>query len=368
MALSRTTDWLPHLLATRAGQVTAYDYVVRSFQDMAFAVALSRVSEPAAAEEVTQDAFIEAYMALPSLNDPRAFPGWLRTIVERQCSRWLRARSPRPALTHDDGSDSSMEQELETRELQLNLVTVLDELPEHERAVILMVYVADYSQPEIAELLELPLTTVKKRLHDAKARLRRMLLGSATSSARALRPSSRRRLGDAVAFSTACISGDLATALALLRESPALVRCFGAAEEPHMRELDAHWGWPPLHLAAHHGHLPIVRLLLEHGAPLEARALNSIGNTALGAAVWGEQLEVVRHLVAAGADLDAVNHFGQSPLHRAVRRGAVEIAAFLRQSGADARLRDADGLTPNEVAHALGHSDMLDALTTEIET
>lgn len=342
---ARLPIWLPQLLAARAGQTAAYDRIVRTFQDMAFAVALSHVPERAAAEEITQDAFIEAFMALESLNDPLAFPGWLRTIVERQCSRWLRARKPHPAPPHDDGSDPSLEREVEARELQVQLVSVLDELPEHKRAVVLMVYVADYSQREIAELLELPLTTVKKRLHDAKACVRRLLLATAESSVHALRPSSRRRFGDSVAFSTACISGDVATVEALLRQSPALVRCFGAVEEPHMRRIDAHWGWPPLHLAAHHGHRRLVQLLLEHGAPLEARALNSIGNTALGAAVWGDHLEIVRLLVVAGADIDAVNHFGQSPLHRAVRRGALEIAALLRRSGADASLCDADGLT-----------------------
>ena len=58
-----------------------------------------------------------------------------------------------------------------------------------------------------------------------------------------------------------------------------------------MRRIDAHWGWTPLHLAAHYGRLDIVRLLVESGADIEARALDSVGSTPLRAAVWSDRPE-----------------------------------------------------------------------------
>jgi RNA polymerase sigma factor (sigma-70 family) len=355
-----SADWVADLGAARAGSVEAYGRIISNFQDMAFAVALARLSDPWAAEDMTQEAFIEAFMDLRNLKDLRAFPGWFRTIVERQCSRWLRAEKEPVAVDPDMGaSDESPQRELELSEFKVNFMNVLNDVPEHERIVILMHYVGDYSQRDIASFLELPITTIKKRLHDGKSRLRRLLVERATTQIHAFRPSANNRLKDMVEFSAACIAGDETRVRALLRDHPELVATYGEVEEPKMRRIGAHWGWPPLHLAAHYGHLNVVAALVENSAPLERSSLNSIGNTAVGAAVWGNRLDVVRYLVGKGARLDARNRFGQSPLHRAVWRGAAEIAEFLIDAGADESARDPDGRTPAEVAEKLGNAEML---------
>ncbi|PYN81118.1 MAG: hypothetical protein DMD96_10790 [Candidatus Rokuibacteriota bacterium] len=102
--------------AAQRGDLDAYGRIFVRFQDIAFAVALARLREPAVAQDVAQEAFIEALMSLERLAEPAAFPGWFRTIVERQASRVLRSRrptagsSPPEAPTPvDDGPERSAE-------------------------------------------------------------------------------------------------------------------------------------------------------------------------------------------------------------------------------------------------------------------
>jgi RNA polymerase sigma-70 factor, ECF subfamily len=61
------------------GDVRAFVELTRRFQNFAFGSALALVRDFQQAEDVVQDAFVAAWSALPTLDDPAAFPGWLRT-------------------------------------------------------------------------------------------------------------------------------------------------------------------------------------------------------------------------------------------------------------------------------------------------
>jgi hypothetical protein len=137
----------------------------------------------------------------------------------------------------------------------------------------------------------------------------------------------------AVQLCSACIAGDVKAARRALREDPSLVECRGEVADvhkPHMRQALAHDGWPPLHLATHYGHLPVVRLLLDHGADVEAVSRNAIGNTALSAAAFGNHFDVVQFLLARGANPAARNRHGKTALDRATETGRTRIAQILR--------------------------------------
>src|SRR4029453_11532494 len=79
-------------LVRRAAQrdVDAFVELTRRFQQFAFGSALAMVGDFHRAEDVVQEAFVAAWAALPTLEEPKAFPGWLRTIVRRRASRLLR--------------------------------------------------------------------------------------------------------------------------------------------------------------------------------------------------------------------------------------------------------------------------------------
>src|SRR5215475_2407787 len=74
------------------GDVGAFVELTRRFRNFAFGSALSLVHDFQQAEDVVQEAFVAAWSALPTLDDPAAFPGWLRTIVRHHAFRILRRK------------------------------------------------------------------------------------------------------------------------------------------------------------------------------------------------------------------------------------------------------------------------------------
>lgn len=121
-------------------------------------------------------------------------------------------------------------------------------------------------------------------------------------------------------------------------------------------------GFPPLGLAAHFGHMEVVRYLLDKGAEVNFAAKET-GFTALTGAIAGGHREIVRELIAAGAD---VNHRYEeqefSPLLTAAADGDQEVVQLLIDAGADVRVRTKDGKTPISLAVERGHPEVAELL------
>ena len=172
---------LAELVATaraprEAGHEAAFGEIVRRFRANAQASAFQLLRDSHLAQDVTQEAFLDAYLGLGQLREPAAFPGWFRRIVFKHADR-IRRRSR--ALFEDLGSaevqphaGASPEAWAATRENIARVRDALSRLPQHERDVVVLFYFAQVSHSEIAERLALPVSTVKKRLHDARRRLR----------------------------------------------------------------------------------------------------------------------------------------------------------------------------------------------------
>lgn len=104
----------------------------------------------------------------------------------------------------------------------------------------------------------------------------------------------------------------------------------------------------PLHSAATRGFVPMIQLLLENGAEVDAR--DSAGFTPLiNAAEQGRTL-AIRALVVAGANVNAANSVRHTPLWLSASRGHLDSVAYLLQHGADPALAAADGQTPLHIA------------------
>src|SRR6266851_6341019 len=171
----------------------AYELIVRRFQDMAVGYSYSIIRDFQLAEDAAQEAFLEAYRNLNKLRDPAAFPGWFRRIVFKQCDRVTRARSfstiPLDAAERRASKEPTQADALEQREMTNKILAAVDSLPGHERAATMLYYMSGYSQAEVAEFLDVPVTTIKKRLHTARNRLREMLVDLVEDSLREQRPS-----------------------------------------------------------------------------------------------------------------------------------------------------------------------------------
>ncbi|MDQ7028096.1 MAG: sigma-70 family RNA polymerase sigma factor [Anaerolineae bacterium] len=162
-----------------------FDELVRRFRGMAFKQAYQMLGDVQMAEDAVQEAFLTAYLHIEKLRDPQAFPAWLRRIVMTQSHRMIRGKQPhletletRLDLATEKPSPESI---LEEREMQSHLQSAIDALPEKERAVTEGFYIQGESQKEIAERLQVPLTTVKKRLQYAREHLR-LLVGDVNAA------------------------------------------------------------------------------------------------------------------------------------------------------------------------------------------
>lgn len=165
---------------TPAERLAAFGEIVRRFQDMAYGCAYAVLGDFHLAEDAAQEAFLVAYRALPRLREPKAFPGWLRRIVLTQCNRMTRRRAVPTTALDAAASAASCEPEplmvMEQREMKDRVLDAIRALPEPQRMATTLFYINGYPQKEIAKFLEVPVTTVKKRLLTARSRLKKEMM------------------------------------------------------------------------------------------------------------------------------------------------------------------------------------------------
>ncbi len=160
---------------SREGDLEAFTEVVRRFQDMAHGYAYSILGDFHLAEDAAQEAFVDAYYKLDALREPAAFPGWFRRIVFKHCDRAIQKKSV-PTVPLEEGMRVA-EPNPERSELQERVLEAIRDLPERQREATTLYYINGYSQDEISDFLEVPVTTVKKRLHDSRKKLKERMLG-----------------------------------------------------------------------------------------------------------------------------------------------------------------------------------------------
>jgi ankyrin repeat protein len=127
-------------------------------------------------------------------------------------------------------------------------------------------------------------------------------------------------------------------------------------------------GFHPLGFACFFGRREVFDLLLAHGADLEAPARNAMQARPIHSAAAQRDpalaLDFTRRLLAAGASPNVRQQGGFTPLHEAAQRGHAELAALLREHGAEVEARTDDGRTAVDVARERGH----DALARLLES
>ena len=121
------------------------------------------VHDAAAAEDVTQDAFLAAVDALDRFDRRRPFAPWLHRIVANRAIDWAR----REALRRRVDGEAEPERTAAPDGLGEDVMEALAELPAEQRAVVVLRHLLEYTPGEIAAMLELPRGTVNSRLRRA---------------------------------------------------------------------------------------------------------------------------------------------------------------------------------------------------------
>jgi RNA polymerase sigma factor (sigma-70 family) len=352
--VAHVQDLVEQVLAAQAGDVDAFETLVRRYQDFAYVAAFARVGDRQLAQDVAQEAFLQAHRDIHSLREPRAFGAWLRRLVAKHSDRLMRGKHlmtvPLDAAIDAHYDQPQATEVVEATELADLVRAEVNRLPEHERVAIALYYVADRPQGEIAAFLAVPLSTIKKRLHDARRRLKERLMARFSEHLREFCPSQDDRFTQRVNFLIAVRTGELARVERQLASDPSLLEVTLSGEDWGRAEmgqpiLPLEFDYSPLLFAANYGHRKLAEVLLRHGANPNVRLR---GETPLGRAVLMHDEAMVDLLLRSGADPNAATLNGITPLHRAAMRGHAAIARRLLDAGAHPAALDASGRTPGE--------------------
>jgi RNA polymerase sigma-70 factor (ECF subfamily) len=204
----RDESWTEVAILVRraqAGDREAFGTLVEQFQRTVHAICLRRLGNPSEALEMTQEVFLHVLRRLDQLREPERFAGWLRQVAVRMAINRATRRTSPPSVESgvlELASESRADPlaELISRERAHQLWEALGRLKAIDREALVAFYIHGQSLFEIAGSLEIPLGTVKRRLHTARKRLKAELEASVADSAEW---SDRRGLDD---------DGDLVTA------------------------------------------------------------------------------------------------------------------------------------------------------------
>lgn len=177
----------------QGGDKHAFDLLVGKYQRKLGRLLSRFIRDPAEVEDVTQEAFIKAYRALPSFRGESAFYTWLYRIGINTAKNYLVSQSRRaPTTTEFDTEDAETfedgdqlrdintpESVLLSKQIGETVNTAMDALPEELRIAIVLREIEGLSYEEIAQIMKCPIGTVRSRIFRAReavaARLRPLL-------------------------------------------------------------------------------------------------------------------------------------------------------------------------------------------------
>ena len=168
---------------TLDGDESAFTTLVKKYQKWVHTLVWRKIGDFHIAEEITQDIFLKVYKKLSTLKPPDHFPGWLYVIATRHCIAWLRKKQlpttsldAMPAVELEAlcyakyemarGEEASIAQRREC------VKRLLQKLPESERTVVTLYYLAEMTSEEISTFLGVSPNTVRSRLRRARKRLK----------------------------------------------------------------------------------------------------------------------------------------------------------------------------------------------------
>lgn len=167
-----------HIDKVLQGDVQSFSFLVESYKDMAYTLALKIVRNEEDAEEVAQDSFVKAFQQLGSFKGKSKFSTWLYTIVYRTAISKTRKKQVAVAAIDDyvvnnftaDETHSQIDK-LKKDEQQDYIKAAINNLPELDALLITLFYLNENTLDEIKEITGYSKTNVKVRLFRARKKL-----------------------------------------------------------------------------------------------------------------------------------------------------------------------------------------------------
>ena len=166
------------VLATRSGEIRAFDVLFYRYRDGIFRVGLAITKDPSYAEEIVVDTFARAFRAIERLEPDDSLRPWLYRVAvnlsyNRQPRKGIVFSTLEDALadvmTPEEGSPPALAERAEQRAVVLECI---DRLGPKHKVVVILHYLNGLNLAEIAEIARCPVGTVKSRLHYALRKLR----------------------------------------------------------------------------------------------------------------------------------------------------------------------------------------------------
>lgn len=181
-----------------AGKSGAFDQLVSRYLDGLYGFFQRFVGNSAAADDLVQETFLQVHLAAGSFDPQRPFKPWLYTIAANKGRDYMRSRGRRPAQSLDttgsdpdgpsaaaqlEGEAPDVAEQLEADELVESVQRMIAQMPEHLRMILILGYYQRLPYAEIAEILDIPVGTVKSRLHSAVNHFSRLWLSQNRAAA-----------------------------------------------------------------------------------------------------------------------------------------------------------------------------------------
>ena len=349
--------WVALVGAAQQGDASAWPGIIDRFEDIAVGSAVGLCGDLDETRDIAQEAFVLAFRHLHDLRDPAAFPAWLlrliRTAINRRTRRRGGATVPLDVASRGDASGALVDPAPGPEEVALataeaaEVRAAVESLPERERCVVALHHLAGMPYAEVADFLGITTSAAKKRAWSARARLKELLPMVADALASA-RPSRSESFRDTILVFQALRDRDADGLARLLARDPTLAT---ATEDwSPVEGFDSRLGFSDrataLIRAAGIGDLRLVRLLVEAGAPVADACPCANHESALFAAVNIGAADVVDYLLDHGASVDGGAFDGETTaLHVAVYRERHDLVRRLLAAGADPASTDAHGRT-----------------------
>jgi RNA polymerase sigma factor (sigma-70 family) len=155
---------------------SAYQKILNLYKGRIFSYVYRMVKNYHDAEDITFDAFIKCFNALPRFDTSKPFLTWLFTITHNVTMDYFRKNKQEYEYFDErHASDEDMVQDYAQKRKMERIDLALLQLPTIDRELIILFHKEEHSYQEISTIVDLPVTTIKTRLHRARKRLRTLV-------------------------------------------------------------------------------------------------------------------------------------------------------------------------------------------------